>query len=334
MPHSIPSPAPSIQKTHATPYMPKDTTHTNGDVATPNNQVTDMYLLDDLGRPIIAYTSNPFLTVPSLHGPNGEHACFLAVVDNRAMINAIDTAGFQRIAHRLHLLSPFSQKLQMPNGLVISSTGTWAGKFEWGPLTTYASFEVFPSEGSWRMLIGKPLLEQIKATHNYSTDSISFPTSNGHHHIHNFTPHHILPYPSLPTAISLPVHTHFSSPSQTTDTNERTDIHLICTTSGTMTNTPINTPGDVSLPPPPSPNDRIFTRLTDKGPFHPSHIEAILNAIQIGNISPDETTRVHNLLCEFADVFALSVKEVKSMSSMKYHLKIPEGATFSVKVNQ
>ncbi|KAF8131679.1 hypothetical protein EV363DRAFT_1165548, partial [Boletus edulis] len=148
-------------------------TCTNGDVATPDNRVTDVYLLDDLGKPIIARTSNPFLATPSLHGPKGERARFLAVMDNGAMINAIDTAAFQRIARRLHPLSPSSRKLRMANGSVVSSTGTWTGKFEWGPLTTHTAFEVFPSGGSWRMLIGKPLLEQVKATHDYSDDSIS-----------------------------------------------------------------------------------------------------------------------------------------------------------------
>ncbi|KAF8437266.1 hypothetical protein L210DRAFT_3356921, partial [Boletus edulis BED1] len=66
----------------------------------------------------------------------------------------------------------------------------------------------------------------------------------------------------------------------------------------------------------------------------PPRVEAILHAVQIGNISSDETTMVHNLLREFADVFALSVKEVKPASPMKYSLRIPEGATFSVKANQ
>ncbi|KAF8432103.1 hypothetical protein L210DRAFT_3414528, partial [Boletus edulis BED1] len=63
-------------------------------------------------------------------------------------------------------------------------------------------------------------------------------------------------------------------------------------------------------------------------------VEAILHVVQIDNISPDETTMVCNLLREFADVFALSVKEVKPASPMKYRLRIPEGTMFSVKANQ
>jgi len=72
-----------------------------------------------------------------------------------------------------------------------------------------------------------------------------------------------------------------------------------------------------------------------KDPFTPLRVDVIINMVQIGDdISPDETTRVCDLLCEFADIFALSIKEVKPLSSIKYHLNIPEGLTFSVKANQ
>jgi hypothetical protein len=35
-----------------------------------------------------------------------------------------------------------------------------------------ASFEVFPSSGSWSFLFGKPLLEGLGAVHDYTTDTI------------------------------------------------------------------------------------------------------------------------------------------------------------------
>ena len=70
-----------------------------------------MYLVNELGKLIIMRTSNPFLTTPSLRGPKGEQVRFLAVVDNGAIINAIDTAAYMRIARRLSPLSPSSRKL-------------------------------------------------------------------------------------------------------------------------------------------------------------------------------------------------------------------------------
>jgi transposase InsO family protein len=63
-------------------------------------------------------------------------------------------------------------------------------------------------------------------------------------------------------------------------------------------------------------------------------VDAILDAVHIGNITLEESETVRNLLREFADVFALSVKEVKPLPSIKYRLNIPEDATFSVKANQ
>lgn len=65
---------------------------------TQNNSITDVYMANASGNPIRTRTSNPFLTVPILHGPQGEKVRFLAIVDNGTMINAIDTAAFQRIA--------------------------------------------------------------------------------------------------------------------------------------------------------------------------------------------------------------------------------------------
>ena len=79
-------------KIHPTPNEPVDT-QGNGDIVIPSNGVTNVYMLDELGKPIITHTSNPFLTIPSLQGLKGEQVCFLVVVDNRTMINAIDTAA-------------------------------------------------------------------------------------------------------------------------------------------------------------------------------------------------------------------------------------------------
>ncbi|KAG0692761.1 hypothetical protein DFH29DRAFT_817167, partial [Suillus ampliporus] len=142
-------------------------------------------MVDASGNPIRARTSNPFLTVPFLHGPQGEKVRFLAIVDNGAMINAIDTAAFQQIARRLSPLSPSQRTLRMTDGSLVLSTGVWTGHVTWGPMHLETSFEVFPSGGSWRMLIGKPLLEQSCAIQDYSNDSILFASHGPQHGIHN-----------------------------------------------------------------------------------------------------------------------------------------------------
>jgi hypothetical protein len=175
-----------------------------------SNTITDVYLLDDAGQAIRTQTSNPFLTVPHLHGPQGERIRILAIVDNGAMINAIDTAAFQRIARRLSPLSPSSRTLRMADGSLVSSTGVWTGTISWGPINIQTAFEVFPSGGSWRMLIGKPLLEQVRAIHDYSSDAILLPHGNDFYRISNFTTFRPLPLPCLPTAIRFPSSTIFN----------------------------------------------------------------------------------------------------------------------------
>jgi hypothetical protein len=152
-----------------------------------SNTITNVDMLDDVGQAIRTQTSNPFLTVPHLHGPQGEKIRILAIVDNGAMINAIDTAAFQQIARRLSLLSPSSRTLRMADGSLVSSTGVWTGTISWGPINIQTAFEVFPSGGSWCMLIGKPLLEQVRAIHDYSSDAILLPHGNDFYRISNFT---------------------------------------------------------------------------------------------------------------------------------------------------
>ena len=40
-----------------------------------------------------------------------------------------------------------------------------------------AMFKVFPSSGSWSMLVGKPLLKQFEAIHNYKDDTLKIPVN-------------------------------------------------------------------------------------------------------------------------------------------------------------
>jgi hypothetical protein len=66
-----------------------------------SNHITDVYLLDASGKVIQMQTSSPFLAVPHLHGLQGEKVRILAIVDNGAMLNAIDAAAYQQVARRL-----------------------------------------------------------------------------------------------------------------------------------------------------------------------------------------------------------------------------------------
>ncbi|KAI6011466.1 hypothetical protein PISMIDRAFT_119924 [Pisolithus microcarpus 441] len=110
---------------------------------------------------------------------------FLAMVDNGAMINAIDTAMYHRVQERMNSLRPSRRMLRMADGSLVPSSGAWSGMLQWGASNTQATFEVFPSQGSWKMLIGKLLLDQLRAIHYYVKDSIQIPNKYGYVKIEN-----------------------------------------------------------------------------------------------------------------------------------------------------
>lgn len=122
--------------------------------------------------------SEPFVTRIKLHSPKGEIVRLQAVVDDGAMVNAIDEMTFQNCRHRLNTLKPSSRILRMANGTLIPSIGIWSGTMDWHDVHTTVEFEVFPSGGSWTTLIGKPLLKHLRAIHAYETDLITVPTGN------------------------------------------------------------------------------------------------------------------------------------------------------------
>jgi hypothetical protein len=63
----------------------------------------------------------------------------------------------------------------MADGSEVPSQGIWTGTFQWNKAKIRTSFEVFDSGGAWPMLIGKPLLEQLSAVHDYTNDTIIIP---------------------------------------------------------------------------------------------------------------------------------------------------------------
>ncbi|KIM63079.1 hypothetical protein SCLCIDRAFT_118080, partial [Scleroderma citrinum Foug A] len=77
----------------------------------------------------------------------------------------------------------------------------------------------------------------------------------------------------------------------------------------------------------------IFTRQTN--PFAPPQVDYIIRSVKVGNdISAEERQKVTELLTEFADVFACSLKEVLPIPEAQVNLTIPEDMTFRTSVHQ
>jgi hypothetical protein len=80
-------------------------------------------------------------------------------------------------------------------------------------------------------------------------------------------------------------------------------------------------------------DNSIFTCMT--APFRAKCIVEILHLVEIGkDLSLKEHREVEQVIKDFADVFALSVKEVKHIPGTTHHLKIPENAKFNTKIHQ
>jgi len=75
----------------------------------------------------------------------------------------------------------------------------------------------------------------------------------------------------------------------------------------------------------------LFTRTTD--PHNPWHVAEILKHVSIGSdLSEEQRNRARNLIAEFADCFALSVREVLPIPGAEHHIHIPAGVTFPKKI--
>jgi hypothetical protein len=75
----------------------------------------------------------------------------------------------------------------------------------------------------------------------------------------------------------------------------------------------------------------LFIRASD--PHNPQRIEEILKQVAIGpNLSDEERSKVHNLISEFADCFALSVREVLPVPGAEHRIHIPPDVIFPKKI--
>jgi hypothetical protein len=135
------------------------------------SQIIDLYTVGIVeSEP--KHTSVPFICGIEVEGPKGELERVRALEDDGAMVNAMCTALYGVIRHRIGELQPSGKTLCMANGALMPSRGYWEGYIRFGRGRVRASFEVFPSGGSWSFLFGKPLLEGLGAVHDYATDTI------------------------------------------------------------------------------------------------------------------------------------------------------------------
>ncbi|TFK18540.1 hypothetical protein FA15DRAFT_549198, partial [Coprinopsis marcescibilis] len=64
-------------------------------------------------------------------------------------------------------------QMRMADGSIVPSKGVWAGKADVGGAEVCVRLEVFDSRGNWEMLVGKPMLRQLKAVQDYAGDVVT-----------------------------------------------------------------------------------------------------------------------------------------------------------------
>ena len=98
-------------------------------------------------------------------------------VDDGAMVNCLSKAKWNAYNVCLWTLLPLTTIIGVANNQRVRSMGRWKGTIRVGGIVTESTFEVFECQGAFEVILGKPWLRQVKATHEYMTDTIRIPTT-------------------------------------------------------------------------------------------------------------------------------------------------------------
>jgi hypothetical protein len=139
-----------------------------------NDDIIDLY---SIGRP--KTTESPIAEeVPFVHDihlirPKRGRITVRALFDGGAMVSAMSTTAFNGVQNQLGNTTQSKRRLRMADGAVVPSQRRWEGPIELGKVEVIGEFEVFDSKGEWDFLLGKPLLRQFKAIHDYGADMVT-----------------------------------------------------------------------------------------------------------------------------------------------------------------
>ncbi|KAJ3710025.1 hypothetical protein C8R42DRAFT_597829, partial [Lentinula raphanica] len=133
-----------------------------------NADIVDIYKVHDDE----SHRTTPFRLVLTLKDEKGRYADVEAMVDDGAMIAAIDTKIYESIRSELGGWRSSTKKLRMANGRIVKAEAEWSGQVEVGKAKVKADCVVFDSGGGWGFLFGKPLLEKFRATQRYEEGSL------------------------------------------------------------------------------------------------------------------------------------------------------------------
>jgi hypothetical protein len=317
-------------------------------------------------------TEHPFVHPVGLKSETGDTVKIDGLFDDGAMVNSISKKTFAAAKNLLGELAASEKSLRMADGTIVPSCGRWSGRVTLGGQSANGSFEVFPSGGGWSLLFGKPLLRAFKAVHNYEDDTLKIPhngnwtvLTNKYAEMTAEENTNILmgdvKSPSRQVLTSIltnanyvdnqsrleklvtatePVHpvTQKSkrqgrrTRNRLKHTKDRPHHIPLADNVWTIQDAPESDDQDTLQPEIDLDEDTsLFTRTTD--PHNPRRVAEILKKISVGtDLSEEQHGKVRELLSEFADCFALSVREVIQIPGAEHWMHIPPNVTFPKKI--
>ena len=305
---------------------------------TQNNDIVDLYSVGhkEVTRAMCEIGIEvPFQHTLQLLGPHGEVVRVSALFDGCAMVSAMCTTVFEQVKHRLGEWKESERQLRMGNGVLVPSLAVWRGRVRLKEVTVEGEFEVFDSGGSWAFLLGKPLLRSFRAEQAYEPDTVSIRDDSNKKEI-------LLNEIKRPRAggdmpgvnLTLDVKQRDSVAGGSSETKppsrevQDNVPHKLTETHTDNTTPPVNilTSSEAKTD-----LESVLTRETE--PHKPERVRRIIQEVTIGSdVTNEQRQSVHDILEEFADCFALSIKEVNVIPHAVHKLNIPNGATFRTKI--
>lgn len=219
-----------------------------------------------------------------------------ALFDDGAMVNTMSLKFYLENKEGMGQLEESKMRLRMANGEITKTKGKWKGEVGIKGHKEKVEFEVIPTTNCWEVLIGKPFMIATRATHDYGSNKITLGVGE------------------------------YVEVRNQAEEGGRECVRALAEEQRET--------GDVEIMFSEETRDEnIYTRHTK--PFKKRRVDEVVKQVRVGkNLTKEEQREVEELIRRYADVFALSMSEVKRVEGTIHKLKIPQETKFSTKARQ
>lgn len=246
----------------------------------------------------------PFETEVKLSDAKGITTSLPAIIDDGATINAIDASTWKKIRPTMTEAQQSTKALRMADGNLVQSQGTWMGSVETAGVVVEQPFEIYDANESFKALLGKPWLKETKAIHDYETDTIEIKKGTETIKIENDG--------DKGNDKRATTWTILEDMERTAEREIRKEVRR---KREGMKAKDVRKITKVSTEAPAS------ERMID--PFGAERVKKVKAMVEIGpDLSLEQRTTVEELVEEFADIFALNLREVWPVDFITHKLTV------------